>query len=98
MFGSKVENSINYSKKTYSKRQISRKLAGWTPSFENFHLVHLLCPDCCISFFSSSFLPEYLDPCQENLMKHSPQKKVSELNDKYCTNNDKNNDDKNLSY
>ena len=62
-------SSLSTIPKIHSERQISRKLAGWTPSFENFTLVHLLSPDRCISFFSSLLFPESPDPCQENLIK-----------------------------
>ena len=36
---------------------------------ENFYLVHLLCLDCCLSFFSSSSPTECPHPGQKNLMK-----------------------------
>ena len=61
-------SSLSTIPKTHSERQISSKLAGWTPSFENFNLVHLLCPDCCISLFSSLFFCEYPESCQEALI------------------------------
>ena len=71
-------------KNTYFTRQISRKLVGLSPRSETWNLVHLLCSGRCIPFFSSSFLPEFPDPCNKNLMEELRGKNANELRSKYC--------------
>lgn len=54
---SKVENFINSSKKKKKATNI-KKTGGMATSSENWKFSLLLCPDRCISLFSSPFLPE----------------------------------------
>ena len=81
MFDSKAENPINYSKKKKTFRETNIKKTGGMVT--KLFLVHLLCPGRCISFFSSSFVPECPHPWQKNLMKQLRYKDVSALHSKY---------------
>ena len=93
MFGSKVEILSTIPKKAIFQETNKENWWDGHQALKKFNLVDLLCPDRCIPFFSSSFLPECPPPGQNNLMKQLQYKRTPNIN-----NDSNNNNNKNISY